>query len=133
MDQSRRLLAATQQHHGTGPFAKTQDTPLNLIQVSVGSGIRMVPVAEVIYFEAADKYLRVLTARHEYLMRTPLKDLLPQLDQQSFWQIHRGTVVQASAVEAVQRDEAGKLSLTLRGRPEKLAVSRLYSHLFRAM
>ncbi|MDD5325964.1 MAG: LytTR family DNA-binding domain-containing protein [Polaromonas sp.] len=133
MDQLRRLLAATQPPPSSGPFAKTQDTPLNLLQVSVGSGIRMVPVAEVIYFEAADKYLRVLTARHEYLMRTPLKDLLPQLDQQSFWQIHRGTVVQASAVEAVQRDEAGKLSLTLRGRPEKLAVSRLYSHLFRAM
>ena len=133
MDQLRRLLAATQPPASSGPFAKTQDRPLNLIQVSVGSSIRLVPVAEVIYFEAADKYLRVLTARHEYLMRTPLKDLLPQLDQQSFWQIHRGTVVQASAVEAVQRDEAGKLSLTLRGRPEKLAVSRLYSHLFRAM
>lgn len=133
LDQLRRLLAATQPPPSSGPFDKTQDRPLKLIQVSVGSGIHMVPVGEVIYFEAADKYLRVMTASREYLIRTPLKDLLPQLDGQAFWQIHRSTVVQAGAVQAVHRDESGKLSLSLRGRPEKLAVSRLYSQLFKAM
>ncbi len=110
---------------------------LQLLQASItsasGNSIRMVPVAEVVYFEAADKYLRVLTAKQEYLIRTPLKDLLPQLDGRSFWQIHRGTVVRASEIESVLRDESGKLNLTLRGRPEKLAVSRLYAHLFKAM
>ncbi len=60
----------------------------NMIQVSVGSAIRMVPLDEVVYFEAADKYLRVLTAGHEYLIRTPIKELLPQLDPQLFWQVH---------------------------------------------
>ena len=59
--------------------------------------------------------------------------LLPQLDIRSFWQIHRGTVVQSSAIDSVLRDEAGKLTLSLRGRPEKLAVSRMYSQQFRAM
>mgnify|MGYP000726963316 CR=1 FL=1 len=77
--------------------------------------------------------LRVLTARGEYLIRTPLKELLPQLDATLFWQIHRGTVVRASAIDVVTRDEAGKLWLRLRGRPEKLSVSRLYAHLFKAM
>ncbi len=122
----RELLAAA------NPGA-VQRQPLRVIQVSVGNSIRLVPVDEVIYFEAADKYLRVLTASQEYLIRTPLKDLLPQLDVQQFWQIHRGTVVQAQAIEAVQRDPSGKLSLSLRGRPEKLAVSRLHSQHFRAM
>jgi DNA-binding LytR/AlgR family response regulator len=106
---------------------------LKILQVSVGHSIRMLPVGEVLYFEAADKYIRVLTAGHEYLIRTPLKELLAQLDAHSFWQIHRGTVVQASAIEAVHRDDAGKLSLSLRGRGEKLAVSRMFSHQFRAM
>ncbi|RYY94507.1 MAG: LytTR family transcriptional regulator, partial [Comamonadaceae bacterium] len=73
------------------------------------------------------------TAGNEYLIRTALKDLLPQLDAALFWQVHRGTVVRAGAIEAVQRDEAGKLHLTLRGRRETLAVSRIYAHLFRAM
>lgn len=100
---------------------------------ALGASIRMVPIDEVAYFEAADKYLRVLTTQAEYLIRTPLKDLLAQLDPQVFWQIHRGTVVRASLIDTVTRDEAGKLSLSLRGRPERLAVSRLYAHLFRAM
>ena len=50
-----------------------------------------------------------------------------------FWQIHRGTIVRALAIEAVTRDEAGKASLTLRGLKEKFVVSRLYAHLFKAM
>ena len=111
--------------------------PLSLIQASVtsaqGSSIQMVPMDEVVYFEAADKYVRVLTAAREYLIRTPLKELLGQLDPQVFWQIHRGTVVRALAITSVTRDEAGKTSLSLRGIPGRLSVSRLYSHLFKAM
>jgi len=106
---------------------------LKVIQASVGTSIRMVPVEEVLYFEAADKYVRVLDAQHEYLIRTPLRELLPQLDANAFWQVHRGTVVRATAIESVLRDEAGKLHLQLRGRKEKLPVSRLYAHLFKAM
>jgi DNA-binding LytR/AlgR family response regulator len=106
---------------------------LTVIQASVGSSIRMVPVDDIVYFEAADKYLRVLTASHEYLIRTALKDLLPQLDASVFWQIHRGTVVRAGSIEAIHRDEAGKLWLVLQGRAEKISVSRIYAHLFKAM
>lgn len=107
--------------------------PLTLIQASSGSQIHMVPVADVLYFEAADKYVRVLTAAREYLIRTPLKELIAQLDSQVFWQIHRSTLVRASSITTVTRDEAGKLHLALAGRPEKLPVSRLYAHLFKAM
>jgi DNA-binding LytR/AlgR family response regulator len=100
---------------------------------SHGNTLQMVPIADVLYFEAADKYIRVLTANAEFLIRTPLKELLAQLDSQTFWQIHRGTVVRASAIHTVRRDEQGKLTLTLHGSTDKLAVSRLYSHLFKAM
>lgn len=107
--------------------------PLTVIQASSGNQIHMVPVAEVLYFEAADKYVRVLTAAREFLIRTPLKELTEQLDTSVFWQVHRSTLVRASAITTVTRDEAGKLHLALAGRPEKLAVSRLYAHLFKAM
>ena len=93
----------------------------------------MVPIDEVQYFEAADKYVRVLTTGREYLIRTPIRQLLPQLDPQVFWQVHRAVVVRSDAIESVHRDESGKQHLTLRGRPEKIPVSRLYAHLFRAM
>ena len=118
---------------GKVPQPAARPPPLTVLQVSVGSNIRMVPIDEVLYFEAADKYVRVLTEGHEFLIRTPLKDLLPQLDAARFWQIHRATVVRADAIDTVSRDEAGKMALTLRGRQEKLAVSRLYAHLFKAM
>lgn len=106
---------------------------LKVVQASVGNTIRIVPIEEIVYFEAADKYVRVVCDDAELLIRTPLKELLPQLDPQLFWQVHRGTVVRATAVESVHRDEAGKLHLALRGRKERLAVSRLYAHLFKAM
>ena len=116
-----------------GQAERASSALLSVIQASVGTAIHMVPVADVLYFEAADKYVRVLTTEREYLIRTPLKELLPQLDGQQFWQIHRGTVVRASAIAAVLRDGEGRLSLSLRGHPDKLAVSRLYTHLFKAM
>ena len=128
--QLRSLVGATP----AGPLAaQPPGAALKVIQASVGTSIRMVPIDEVIYFEAADKYVRVLTAEHEYLIRTPLKELTPQLDAQTFWQIHRGTVVRAGSIESVTRDEAGKLWLSLRGHAPKIAVSRLYAHLFKAM
>ncbi len=106
---------------------------LALIQASVGAAIHVVPVAEVLYFEAADKYVRVITIEREYLIRTSLRELLPQLDEQRFWQVHRGTVVRAEAIATAVRDESGKVHLTLRGHKDTLVASRLYAHLFKAM
>jgi DNA-binding LytR/AlgR family response regulator len=106
---------------------------LDVVQAQVGSVVHMVPVDEVVYFEAADKYVRVVTAHKEYLIRVSLKDLLPQLDPQRFWQVHRGAVVQARCIETATRDDSGRLTLRLRGRPEALAVSRLHAPLFRGM
>jgi DNA-binding LytR/AlgR family response regulator len=106
---------------------------LEVIQAGAGSTVHVVPVDEVLYFEAADKYVRVVTAEREHLIRTSLRELMPQLDPQRFWQVHRGTLVQARCIAAATRDEAGKVSLSLRGRSEKVAVSRLYAHRFKAM
>ena len=108
--------------------------PLHMLQASVGNQLRMVPVDEVLHLEAADKYVRVFTLDgSEVLLRTPLKELVQRLDAHVFWQIHRGSVVRASAIESVTRDELGKLNLRLKGKQEQLAVSRLYAHQFKAM
>ena len=133
MAQLRALLGAP--GVGTAPAAApaTAATRLNVIQASHGTQIHLVPVADVVYFEAADKYVRVLTAEREYLIRTALKELIEQLDPQEFWQVHRSTLVRATHIATVTRDEAGKQHLSLRGRPERLPVSRLYAHLFKAM
>ncbi|MCG2585697.1 LytTR family DNA-binding domain-containing protein [Massilia sp. TS11] len=106
---------------------------LQMIRAAVGNQVRMIPVADVIYFEAMDKYVNVVTADSESLIRTSLRELLPQLDADLFWQVHRGTVVNSSCILAAMREENGKLSLQLRGRSERPRVSPLYAHLFRQM
>ncbi len=124
MDQLRGLLGAA-----AAPAAAA----LRVIQAGVGNAIHMVPIDEVLYFEAADKYVRVITAEREHLIRISLRELQPQLDAQRFWQIHRGTIVRCDAIASALRDESGKLTLILRGHPDKLGVSRLYAHLFKGM
>ena len=129
-----RSLLAMPSSASSPPSPPNPPAPwLQHIQASVGSAIHLVPLPEVLYLEAADKYVRVLTAKREYLIRTPLKELLPQIDPARFWQIHRGTVVNHHCVELALRDDQGRLSLSLRGRPERLAVSRLFAHQFKAM
>ena len=114
--------------------AMTPPAPrLQMIRAAVGNSVRMIALADVVYFEALDKYINVVCRDGEALIRTSLKELLPQLDPQQFWQIHRGTIVSASAIASAVRDEAGKLSLTLRGHQAQLRVSPLYAHLFRQM
>ncbi|RAS35521.1 LytR/AlgR family response regulator transcription factor [Paraburkholderia bryophila] len=130
VEQMRELLAAGQPESSRGMPAAA---PLRVIQASAGNTITMVPIDDILFFEAADKYIRVVTAAREHLIRLSLRELLPQLDPQRFWQIHRGAVVRCEAIETAQRDDAGKLTLTLRGNPTRLVVSRLYAHLFRGM
>ncbi len=106
---------------------------LSVIRAAVGAQVRMIPIADVVYFEALDKYVNVVTADSEALIRLSLKDLLPQLDDSLFWQIHRSTIVNSSCVASASRDDTGKVFLTLRNRAEKLRVTALYAHLFRQM
>jgi len=129
LQQLRALLAAT----GGGQAPGAAVPRIEVIQAQVGALVHLVPVDEVIYFEAADKYLRVITAGREHLIRLALKDLLPQLDPQRFWQVHRGTVVQARCIASARREDSGKVTLSLHSRPEKLIASRLYAHLFKGM
>lgn len=129
MEQLRALLGAA-----AGAGAGAAAVPrLAVIQAQVGNLVHLVPVEDVLYFEAADKYVRVVTAEREHLIRQSLRDLLPQLDPQAFWQVHRGTVVQARAVASARREESGKVTLTLKGHADKLVASRLYAHLFKGM
>ena len=106
---------------------------LKIIRAGVGNTVRMIPVEEVCYFQASDKYTSVVTRDAEALIRTPLKELLAQLPQDKFRQIHRGVVVNISEVAAAVRDDAGRMSLRLRQRKEILPVSRVYAEQFRQM
>jgi DNA-binding LytR/AlgR family response regulator len=106
---------------------------LTFIRAAAGNNVRMVPVAEVCYFQATDKYVSVITGDAELLIRTSLRDLLAQLPPTRFRQIHRGTIVNLDWVSSAARDESGRVSLKLKGRSETLAVSRVFAEQFRPM
>lgn len=106
---------------------------LKWVRASVGNDIHLVDVDEVIYFRADEKYTVVRTAAREYLIRTPLRELLAQLDGERFWQIHRNTIVATRAIISARREINGRITLLLRGCDETLGVSRAFVHLFRQM
>ncbi|RYF05732.1 MAG: response regulator transcription factor [Oxalobacteraceae bacterium] len=101
------------------------------LKASVGRQIRLIDVDDVLFFQSDTKYTRVVLRDSEALVRLPLKDLLSGLDPERFWQIHRGTVVNASAIAAAERVDAERLQVILRDCDEKLPVSRTFAHLFR--
>jgi DNA-binding LytR/AlgR family response regulator len=106
---------------------------LRWINASQGQEVRLITVDEVCYFQADTKYTRVVTASAEALIRRSLKELQEQLDPSCFWTIHRSTIVNANAIAGVSRDFRGRVSVKLKARSEKLAVSEGHEHLFRQM
>ena len=106
---------------------------LSWLQASVGQTIQMVAVEDVLYCVSDEKYTRVQTAKQEFLIRKPIKELVEELDPAIFWQIHRSTLVNVKAIAGVTRDERGRQEVLLKGRSEKLPVSRSAAQLFRSM
>ena len=110
-----------------------QRTHLQWIQASMGQQIRMIPVSEVLFFTSDEKYTRVQTESFEALIRKPIKELIDELDPERFWQIHRATIVNVQAIAGITRDFRGRQLVQLKNHPEKLEVSRNYTHLFKQM
>ena len=106
---------------------------LQWIQASIGQDLRMIPVEDILFFRSDEKYTCVQTASFEALIRKPVRDLAEELDPQLFWQIHRATLVNVNAIEGVTRDIRGRHLVLVKGRPEKLEVSRSFLHLFKQM
>jgi DNA-binding LytR/AlgR family response regulator len=106
---------------------------LQWIQASVGQQLRLIPVAEVLFFTSDEKYTRVQTESFEALIRKPIKELLEELDPEQFWQIHRSTIVNAKAIAGVTRDFRGRQLVLVKGSNEKLEVSRNHTQLFKQM
>ena len=103
------------------------------VKAAVGKQVKLIPVADVVYFQSDAKYTRVVLASGEALIRTPLKDLLAELDPEKFWQVHRGTIVNLDAVSGVLREDAERQFILLKNRQEKLPISRQFTHLFKQM
>jgi DNA-binding LytR/AlgR family response regulator len=106
---------------------------LRWIKTQHKDNIRLIPVEEIDFFQAEDKYTLVMTAEGESLIKKSIKELSLELDPQQFWQIHRSTIVNVSKIGNVSKSLTGRGILKLKNRPEPLTVSRQYLHLFKQM
>ena len=106
---------------------------LRWIRALKGEVVQQIAVDDVLYFQASDKYTCVMTRAGESLIRTPLAELVDQLDPETFWQIHRGTVVNMNAVVSTRRDLGGRVFVKLKDGAAELPVSRAYSPRFKQM
>ncbi len=128
-DDSAPLLAALKK---LMPAAATPER-LRWVRASAGELMHQVPVEDVLFFRADDKYTCVQTAAAEHLIRTPIAELAAQLDPTQFVQVHRSTIVNLAHLQGSRRDEASRLFLRVKGYAQELPVSRAYVHLFKAM
>jgi DNA-binding LytR/AlgR family response regulator len=106
---------------------------LRWIKTQHRDSVRLIPVEEIDYFKADDKYTTVMTKEGEYLIKKSIKELVEELDPARFWQIHRGIIVNVSRIDRVSNSLTGRGVVKLKERPEMLAVSRNYLHLFKHM
>ncbi len=120
------LLANTS--NGADPGA-----PLKWITVQRGRELHLITVDDVCYFQADNKYVAVVTTEGSSLITLSLKDLLARLDPGLFWQVHRSTIVNVQAIRSVARALSGRLVITLKNRPEQVAVSSAYAHRFKQL
>ena len=102
-----------------------------LIQASLGREVKIIAPEDVIFFESDNRYTRVVFDGGEALIRTPLKELLASLDAELFWQVHRSVLVNCRRIASATRVDENTMTLTLKGREEKLPVSRQFQGLFK--
>ena len=129
-DDDARLARVLRQLQAAPPAAAA---PLRWIRASQGELTHQVPVDDVMFFQADDKYTCVRTSKAEYLIRTPIAELAAQLDGQRFWQVHRSTIVNLDHLAGTRRDDASRLFVRIAGWDSELPVSRAYVHLFKPM
>ena len=111
--------------------AKSGANKLKWIRASLGNHTKLINVGDVLFFQSDTKYTRIVLKDSEALVRTPLKELIDGLDEEIFWQVHRGTIINANAIDRAVREGPEKLVVHIKGHKEKLPVSRQYFHLFK--
>ncbi len=93
------------------------------ISVSFRGGLERIPVADVIFFLADQKYVTVRHSGGEALLEESLKSLEERLGDH-FIRIHRNALVSRSRVTGVRRGEEGQSLVSLQGSDLLLEVSR---------
>lgn len=114
-------------------FRSARSADIPWITASLGDSIKLIATDDVLFFRVDNGSTWVITRHEKASIRTPLKELLPELNPDVFWQIHRGIIVRVSAIRTVRRNELGRLEVALHDSEETLSVSQAFQWRFRGM
>jgi DNA-binding LytR/AlgR family response regulator len=106
---------------------------LRLVKVKTGPDLRFIPVFQILYFKAEDKYTIVRTKEKEFLIKTTIKELETVLEPKKFWRVHRSSIVNIDRIRVVKRSFSNQMMIGFDGIEKTIGVSRSYEHLFRQM
>jgi DNA-binding LytR/AlgR family response regulator len=131
------LAAALRQLLGPQAAAGLLKAPLRYVRAhernAQGEQVLQIDVAEVLYFDAADKYTCAVLPAGEKLLRTAISELESQLDPAQFQRIHRSTLVNLAHVHSSYRDDSGRMFVRIKDHRRELPVSRAYHEVFARM
>lgn len=128
-----KLVNQVNQYSSENQKLQSASSWLESVRAGIGDTVHLIPVNEIIMFEASDKYVAIHTKNHEALIRDSLRSLIPRLDPAQFVQVHRSTVVNKDYIQAAKKVDNNKMTLVLKDSDHTPVVSRLYRHLFKAM
>lgn len=113
----------------------TEDMPMSgqarYMQLSNGRRLIWTSVGEVRYLQAEIGYTQVFLQDTWGLIRQSLQSVFQRLNHRDFWQIHRGTVINARYVQDIERDDLGRMSVRLQDYTNRLLVAKNLEKLFK--
>ena len=108
---------------------QTHANYLQWIKTQLKESVRLIPVLDVDYFQAGDKYTQVITAVGESLLKRVSGIWHRNSILKSSGRSDRATIVNVSKNQNMSRSITGRGILKLKNRKESLTVSRQYLHL----
>lgn len=96
---------------------------LDKVPTISGQRIVLVDAPQILRLYSEGHYTRVVTADASHFCNLSISDLEGRLDPQNFMRVHRGHIVNLSAVDQLHR-EGGRVQVQLRGDPQLVPVSR---------
>jgi len=97
---------------------------LSHIPVKIGERFLILPVSDIAYVYASDKYTFLVTAQKEHIIDRTLADLQGKLDPTRFVRIHRSTIVNIHSIKEIVSLLGGRYLCRLKNPPKELPISR---------
>jgi two-component system, LytTR family, response regulator len=86
----------------------------DILKMKVGNRIKFIAMGKVRYIQAQGDYIRVNTVDEEFSVRERIKDVVGQLDQDSFLRVHRSILLNINYIREMKPWQHGDFEFTMR-------------------